>query len=107
MDIEAIMRVYTELQNVVLDLQREMELLPEGGHEWKVIGSIINAIDETSKTLMDVDEGKGSEQTEDQQKAPEHGGVSSLFISASQNKSIGKIHRQINREPEVEQLVKC
>lgn len=86
MDIEAIMRVYTELQNAISGLQREMDLLPEGSDEWKVIGSIINAIKETSKTLMDVDEGEGSEQTEDQQKAPEHGGVSPYFTSASQNK---------------------
>ncbi|KAL5108056.1 hypothetical protein TcWFU_008142 [Taenia crassiceps] len=75
MDIEAIMRIYTELQNVILDLEKEIELIPEGSNEWKTINSIINAIKETSKALMDVDESEGSERTEDQQKAPEHGGV--------------------------------
>ncbi|KAL5966061.1 hypothetical protein TSMEX_006190 [Taenia solium] len=96
MDIEAIMRVYTELQNVILDLQREIELLPEGSHEWKVIGSIINAIDETAKTLMDVDEGEGSEQTEDQQKTPEHGGVEGTIVSSTVTDS-GKAEKMRKR----------
>uniref|UniRef100_A0A915EY54 Uncharacterized protein n=1 Tax=Echinococcus canadensis TaxID=519352 RepID=A0A915EY54_9CEST len=71
MDVEAIMRVYTELQNAILDLQKEIELIPEGNDEWNIVNSIISAIKETSTTLVDIDESGGSE-LEDQQKAPEH-----------------------------------
>ncbi|VDM30481.1 unnamed protein product [Hydatigera taeniaeformis] len=82
MDIEAIMRVYNELQNAILSLQKEMELIPEGSDERNVIDSIISAIKETSKTLVDADEGEGSEQTEDQQKASKHDSIKEKAVGS-------------------------
>lgn len=56
MDVEGIMRIYNELQTAVIDLQRELESIPEKSDEWNIIHSIIDAIKDTSKTFMDLDE---------------------------------------------------